>query len=398
MSRLEQIQKISTKINREAKKSNPDSPNIAFIASGNEALLDFGVLSTGNVAMDEALGGGFPKGNIVQLIGAEGVGKSCAAIDMIAYNQRVAKEKGEEFIALYLHFEASAFPLLACINAGIDLDYLLVVNALDSAEKTFDLLFRYLWDWEKRKAQNLLDMVVIDSITAASPEAEIKSSEESLSNSTIGRHAAMTSKALRILSGSGALGKTLLMVINQYRTNIGGYGSPQVATGGKAMGYYPKISVSMTKPSDGRLARGPKTNQEVYGHTVKGSIEKNNTQLGKPYAKFEYQVIYGQGIDLINPVIDIAINRGIIQQGSVGWFDIPYNGENIRIRGKEALQDKIKGDTNLFNYLQGCIANRMSERTEVNAPGNIESGMVEDLYEKENDYVLEEEPQGEILV
>ena len=99
-SRLEELKKITSKINREAKKENPDAPLVAFIAAGNESLLDFGLIPTGNTVVDEALGGGFPRGTIAQVIGAEGTGKTCLAFDMIAYNQRRAKEKGEEFIAI----------------------------------------------------------------------------------------------------------------------------------------------------------------------------------------------------------------------------------------------------------------------------------------------------------
>jgi recombination protein RecA len=368
VDKLAALKKITDKINKEVTKVNPDAPPVAFIAAGHEDLLDFGLIPTGNTAVDEALGGGFPRGTIVQIVGQEGAGKTCVCFDMIAYNQRIAREKGEQFVTIYVHLEARAFPLLPAINAGVDLDYLLIINALSSAEKTFDILMRYLWDWEKRQSQNLVDLVVIDSVTAAAPEAEMKSSEESLANSTIGRHAAMMSKAMRILSGSGALGSSLLILINQQRTNVGAYGAPQIATGGKAMGYYPKISISMRRPNSGNLMRGPKTNQETYGHTVEGAVDKNNTQVGKPHAKFEYPVIYGQGVDLVNPVLDIAIKRDIIEQTSAGRFQIEYLGETVKFHGRQTLEDKARGEAAFFQFIQNRIVNTVAATTEINAP------------------------------
>lgn len=383
MSRLAELSKITAKINKEALKENPDSQPVAFIAGGNENLLDFGLIPTGNTAVDEALGGGFPRGTIAQLIGNEGTGKTCLAFDIIAYNQKIAKEKGEEFVAVYVHLEAKAFPLMPAINAGVDLDYLLIINAMSSAEKTFDILLRYLWDWDKRTARNLIDIVVIDSITSAAPEAEMKSSEESLSNATIGRHAAMMSKALRILSGSGALGTCLLLLINQYRTNVGAYGAPNVGTGGKAMGYYPKISISVRAPNAKKLTRGPKTDQEIYGHTIEGCVDKNNTQIGRPHAKFEYPVIYGQGVDLVMPVIDLAIKRGVIEQTSAGRFQIECQGEVLKFHGKDKLEEKTRADELFFTHLQSEIIRVVAAKTEEQAPATdtvVEITEQEDLY------------------
>ena len=369
--RLAILKKITDKINREARKDNPESELIAFVAAGNENLLDFGLIPTGNIAVDEALGGGFPRGTIAQLIGNEGTGKTCLAMDIIAHNQKIAKEKGDIFIAVYLHLEARAFPFLPAINADVDFESFYIINALSSGEKSFDTLMKYLWNWEKRTALNCVDMIVIDSVTAAEPEAELKSAEESLANATVGRHAAMMSKLLRILSGSGALGKSLLLLINQYRTDITSKGDPRVATGGKAMGYYPKISITISKPADGRLYRGPKSNQDYYGHTVKGMIDKNNTQVGKPYAKFEYPVIYGQGVDLVNPTIDLAIKKGIIDQTSPGRFDLNYNGEIQKIHGRDSLEAIVRGDTELFAAIQTTIVECLNETTETNAPSSI---------------------------
>jgi RecA/RadA recombinase len=122
VDKLAALKKITDKINKEVTKVNPDAPPVAFIAAGHEDLLDFGLIPTGNTAVDEALGGGFPRGTIVQIVGQEGAGKTCVCFDMIAYNQRIAREKGEQFVTIYVHLEARAFPLLPAINAGVDLD------------------------------------------------------------------------------------------------------------------------------------------------------------------------------------------------------------------------------------------------------------------------------------
>ena len=391
MSKLEQLSKITSRINKEAKKVNPDSPDVAFIAAGNEDMLDFGLMPTGNPAIDAALGGGIPRGNIIQWVGDEGTGKTCAAMDMIAYNQKIAKEKGEEFITIYVHFEASAFPLLPALNAGVDLDSLLIVNALDSAEKTFDILLRYMWDWEKRKPQNLVDLVVIDSITAAAPEAELKSSEESLANNTIGRHAAMMSKFMRDFMGPGALGRAVFLLINQYRTNVGGYGDPRVVTGGKSMGYFPKITLAISKPAKGVLKRGKGAEEETYGHTVEGKVVKNNTQVGKPHVTFSYPVIYGQGVDPVMPVIDIAIRKGILKQLSSAYWDITYKEEYIKFHGKSSIETRAREDAAFFQYLQDRVVGAIEEVTEENAP--LPDGVVE-AFDGLAEYALKEYEAG----
>lgn len=362
------LAKITNRINKEAQKENPSGPPVAFVAAGNEDLLDFGLIPTGNPAIDEALGGGFPRGTIVQVAGQEGTGKTCMAFDMIAYNQRMAREKGEEFWAAYVHLESSAFPFAPAINAGVDLDQLIIINALSSGEKTFNIMMKYLWDWDKRSAVNALDMVVVDSIAAASPEAEMESAEKDLANVTIGRQAAMMSKVLRIISGSGALGRSLLLLINQDRTGIETWGATKVRTGGKAMGYYPKITVGVSKPTKGKLTRGSGAAQETYGHTVAGVVEKNNTQVGKPYASFVYPVIYGEGVDLICPAIDIAVRKGVIEQTSSAWFQLQYMGDLVRFNGKDKIYEKARADKEFFDYIVRMIVNQASHEADVKAP------------------------------
>jgi recombination protein RecA len=382
-ARTDQLNKIMDRMNRQAKKENPDGEPVVFVAGGNEHLLDYGLLATGNPAADLALGGGAPRGTIMQVAGQEGTGKTCFAFDMIAHNQKLAKATGGEFIPVYIHNESKAFPLTAALRAGVDIDSLYIINVQHSGEATFNKMMQLLWDWDKQQPLNLVDMVVIDSVAAASPEAELKSAKEDFGNITVGRHAAMMSKALRILSGSGALGKCLLVLINQQRTGIETWGSTTVSTGGRAMGYYPKISIVVKRPNRGKITQGKGDKEEVVGHLVTGVVEKNNTQIGKPQAKFEYKVIYGEGVDVVLPVMEAALRLSVIQQTSTVMYEIQYGGDLVKIKGRDNVEQRLRDDAEFFEYVQEQVTQAMCVATDAVAPEA--TGSLEDIPDEDGD-------------
>ena len=297
--KLKLLEKRTKEINRKAKRDGDDP--IAFFAKGHEHLLDLGIVETGNPAIDRALQGGLPRGQFVMFMGQEGTGKTCLSFDIIAHNQKL----DPEFTALFIHLESSGFPFRSALQAGVDPTRMIIIHARESGEKTFNVMMDYLWDWETKKPSNLIDVVVIDSVAAAVPQAELDSTEEKgFESVTVGRQAAMMSKAMRVIAGTGSLGKTCLILINQLRTDVNSYGGGIVAPGGNSVKFYPKVTVRVSAPNKGKLTRGAKTNPEVYGHTVNGMVVKNNTGLGFPSAEFKYEVHYGKGVDIIAPLLD----------------------------------------------------------------------------------------------
>lgn len=319
-NKIDMIKGIVTGLNKDLLPS--DDPAV-FLASSRPDLLDFGVIPTGNIAIDNAIGGGFPRGVPSQLIGQEGTGKTKLLFDCIAHNQKI----DAEFTALYVHTEASVFPLKSALESGIILDRLLIVNPFKSGEQTFEIALKFIWDIKERKPikvskdRPLVDLMIIDSITSAQPEADVTYITEN-GMSGVGqpaRLAAMTSKFFRYVCGTGALGRTALVIVNQTRVSLGEYNAPKKGTGGEACKYYPKITIQVSKVLDKKEQR----EKAVTGHKVNFQVTKNNTGRAFPYTSGEYTVIYGVGVDPTEPLIDLAIKRGIILDLGLQKFLIP---------------------------------------------------------------------------
>lgn len=339
-NKIERLQKIADDLNRRANKGKDAAP-VVFFANTHPELLDYGLIETGNLTLDEALGGGFRRGIFAMIWGREGSGKSRLCLDIIAHNQN----QDPNFVALFLHLEDRAFPYQAAQAAGVDLSRLIVITIQEHGEATFDLVMRYLCDGEN-KPLNLVDLVVVDSVAAMLPAAESESiNEKGLEATTVGRQAAMLSKMLRILAG--ALGKTLMIFISQVRKNIDGRGNPDIASGGKAVQFYSKVIIRLDN------AGLVKSGEEVVGHTIAGRIGKNNTGIGKPQAQFHYNVIYGKGVDRIGPIIDAGLASGVLTQ-SGSWLMLP-NGD--KIQGRQNLITLLENDTYLCSALQEAIRN-----------------------------------------
>jgi recombination protein RecA len=387
-----------------------DTPPV-FIAEGNEHLLSFGLLPFGNAAVDGAIGGGVPRGGIIQIYGPEGVGKTRLCFDMIAHNQK----EDSEFYAMVIHLESRAFPLEAMIAAGVDLARVVVVSAMSSADKTFNIAFKYLWDALKRApieldGRPLIDALVIDSIAAVEPEAEVLSiiggkvgteikKAKGMEGSEVALQARLLSKFFRFICGAGALGKTTLFLINQERTDVGGYsprGTPKKATGGMAVAYYVKISLKLTKSL---IYEGKPGSTPVIGQEIIFDVQKNNTGRGDPHKRDSYKVIYGKGVDAIGPLIALATSLGIIVETSAGRYVIPafnpdtgevepvvmqdkkvISGEAIAkegdLPGKEVLDKRVRDNKWLLQHLENAVAEIMTKAAVNRAPeqgGDLEA-------------------------
>ncbi len=371
MGKMDELKRITKELNSKHKRSNPEAEEpIVFIAKGNEKLLDFGLLRTGNPAMDGALGGGIPRGTIFQITGPAGVGKSRSMLEMIGYNHR----EDPNFIGMYVHLEARAFPLKAALDAGIDLDRLLIVNAQASGERTFDIMLRYLWNWETNRPVGAVDLVVIDSIAAAVPAQELGQTKESgLESMTVGAQARMMSKAFRIITGSGCLGKSVIGVINQVRTDINSYGGGETNPGGNSVKHYPKITMTMRSRASEYLKRKEKiqgaTVEVVYGHKIRGEVVKNNAGYGHPHQPFEYTVVYGKGVNLLAPTIDLALRLDIIQEPKTTRFEIPgFEEETVKLHGRNKVEDWVENTPGAMAWLAEQITHKSTWQADQQAP------------------------------
>jgi len=355
MSKLDIAKGIADKLN---KKLGEGEDQKVFVASGNEEKLDFGVIPTGIVSLDEALGGGFARGTAGSLAGNEGTGKTCLCMDIIAHNQKL----DPEFLALYANFESKQFPLVPAIKACVDLNRLLVLVPYATAERSFDAIMKFLWK-DSHCPSNLLDLLVIDSVAATIPTMEMNAvDKDGLEKSTVGRQAAMMSKFLRVVLGSGSLGTCMMLLVNQYRTDVGGYGG-YILPGGKAVIFYSKQIVKITAPKGQYIYKGPKADGIVMGHVVTGEVSKNNTGRGFPHTRFSYPVIYGEGVDPISPLLDVAVKKGVIDQVSSAWFQLEIGGELVKVHGRPRLETMLREDEELFDRINLAVNNILEDKT-----------------------------------
>jgi recombination protein RecA len=379
----DKLSKITRALNAKATRQGIEE-QVAFIASEHPDRLQVDRIPTGIPNVDEIIGGGWQRGGFSMLWGSPGAGKSCLAMETIAHNQRLAKERGGEFWVVYWHNEAGAFPYEAAITAGVDFETMVVLDTQRSGEAVLNVLTRYLWDSEKKQSLNAIDLVVIDSVASVEPEAEVESVEEKgLEGSTVGRHAALFSKYFRFIAGGGRLGRhTAFLLVNQVRQKIGGYGDPETATGGMAMEFYPKIALKVSKPLGKLIKEGSGDNTRVVGHTVVVRVTKNNTGVGNPHASTEYVVRYGQGVDMIGPLFDLAVEKGIVQETSTGRYQFPYSGSVpelkgiklegpvVKVHGGDNLKEWIRVDEVFQGWLKRMLTGVSSDQAEMRAPGS----------------------------
>jgi recombination protein RecA len=397
LDKLAQAQGIATSLNRAAMAKNKNAGPVAFVAFGNEDKLDLGEIATGNIAVDEPIGGGWNRGAVNMIAGQEGAGKTCLCLSTIAHNQRI----NPEFVAVYINLESKSFPLQQAINAEVDLKRLIVVPAAENGEAALETMLRFLWDPETKQPRNLVDLIVIDSVAAMIPQAEVKSiDEKGLDQATVGRQAAMFSKALRHLVGANRMGNSTILFVNQYRKDINSYGSPNTMPGGNAVKYYAKIIVEVTAPR-GKFKKkevkeaGGEKQEIVIGHTVVGKVGKNNTGKGNPHARFEYVVMFGQGVDLTGPLLDAAIKRGVIEPGGSGWFRWEQDGEEKKFQTREKFEALIRTDVVFRTWLEEQVAAAIHKTPHGTVP-EVDGSLIEELEAETLDPDLEREVDQEI--
>ena len=299
----------------------------AIMKLGSDSHLEVDAVSSGSLSLDIALGiGGYPKGRIIEIFGPESSGKTTFALHAIA---EVQKKGGR---AAFIDAEHALDPVYAK-NLGVNIDELLLSQP-DTGEQALEIC-------DALVKSGAINIVVIDSVAALVPQAEI---EGEMGDNHVGLQARLMSQALRKLSGTIAKTNTIAIFINQLREKVGVlFGNPETTTGGRALKFYSTIRM------DVRRAEAIKQGENVIGSFTKVKIVKN--KVAPPFKAATIEIMYGTGVSKLGEIIDIATEDGIIEK-SGSWYS--YNGEKIG-QGRETVKQLLKENTKLATELENKI-------------------------------------------
>lgn len=294
---------------------------------GDREVEEIGVIGTGSIGLDEALGvGGLPLGRIVEIYGPESSGKTTVAIHVIAKAQ-------EKKLACAIIDAEHAFDSAYAESLGVDINNLLISQP-DYGEQGLEIV-RKLVDSGK------VQVIVIDSVAALVPKAEI---EGEVGDSKMGAQARMMSQALRMLTGAASKNGCLIIFINQLREKIGVmFGNPETTTGGNALKFYASVRLDIR-----RMAQ-IKDGDEAIANRVKVKVVKN--KVAPPFKVVEFDIVYGKGIDSVGEVLDKAVEKSIVNK-SGSWYS--YEGTKLG-QGKEAIKQILKDNLDLFEEIKKKI-------------------------------------------
>ena len=324
---------------------------------GSDAHLNIEATSSGSISLDVALGvGGYPKGRIVEIYGPESSGKTTFALHAIA---EVQKDGGR---AAFIDAEHALDPVYAK-NLGVDLDNLLLSQP-DTGEQALDIC-------EALVKSGVIDLIVIDSVAALVPQAEI---EGEMGDAHVGLQARLMSQALRKLSGALNKTKTTAIFINQLREKVGVlFGNPETTPGGRALKFYSTIRLEV------RRAEQIKLGDKILGNKTNVKVVKN--KVAPPFRTGVLDIMYGEGISKEGEIVDLASEIGILEK-SGAWY--AYNGEKIG-QGKENVKLLLKENEELRDELEykirehyGILPEGAEKKSKSKPKINEETGEVEE--------------------
>jgi recombination protein RecA len=291
------------------------------------AVRDLEVIPTGSLTLDIALGcGGLPRGRIVEIYGPESSGKTTLALEAIAQTQKMGG------VAAFIDAEHALDPTYA-EKIGVNLDELLVSQP-DTGEQALEIA-----DMLVRSGS--VDMVVIDSVAALTPKAEI---EGEMGDSHVGLHARLMSQALRKLTANIKRSNSLVIFINQIRMKIGVmFGSPETTTGGNALKFYASVRLDIRRL--GSLKNG----DEVVGNETRVKVVKN--KLAPPFKNADFEILYGEGVSHEGELIDLGVAYDIVQK-SGSWYS--YNGERMG-QGKDNVRNLLKERSEIASAIEAKV-------------------------------------------
>ncbi|MBQ1612596.1 MAG: recombinase RecA [Alphaproteobacteria bacterium] len=305
----------------------------AIMKLGDKATVNVDAIPTGSLALDIALGiGGVPRGRIIEIYGPESSGKTTLAQHIVAECQ---KRGG---IAAYVDAEHALDPEYAR-NLGVNVDELLISQP-DTGEQALDIT-------EELVRSGAVDVVVVDSVAALVPKAEI---EGSMEDQQMGLQARLMSKALRKLTGIIGKTSTTVIFINQLRMKIGVmYGNPETTTGGNALKYYASVRLEI------RRTEGLKGDGEDIGNHVRVRVLKN--KVAPPFRTAEFDIIFGKGICKIGNILDVAVNLNIVNKAG-SWFS--FKDEKLG-QGRDKAKEFLTENPDVLNEIETLVRQKLAE-------------------------------------
>ena len=316
---------------------------------GEFKAMEIEAIPTGALSLDIALGiGGVPRGRIIEVFGPESSGKTTLALHIVAEAQKMGGE------AAFIDAEHALDPVYAK-KLGVDIDNL-IVSQPDTGEQALEIT-------ESLVRSGALDVIVVDSVAALVPKAEI---DGDMGDSHMGLQARLMSQALRKLAGAINKTKTVLIFINQLREKIGVmFVNPETTTGGRALKFYASVRMDI------RRIENIKQDGEVKGNRVRVKVIKN--KVAPPFREAEFDIVYGQGISKEGNILDMAVNLDIVEKAG-SWFS--YNGERIG-QGRENVKKYLKENPEMLEDIE--------EKVRENFAKAFEQSLGEDLPSKEDE-------------
>ena len=313
----------------------------AIMRLGDDAVEDVEVIPSGSISLDAALGvGGFPRGRIIEIYGPESSGKTTLAIHAIAEAQR------QGGIAAIIDAE-HAFDRAYAESLGVDTTNLWIAQP-DNGEQALEIA-------EQLINSVAIDIIVVDSVAALTPKAEI---EGEMGEKNMGLHARLMSQAMRKLTGAISRTRTTCIFINQLREKIGVvFGNPEVTTGGNALKFYASVRLDIRPSSPIK-----DSDDEMVGRTVKVKVVKN--KVAPPFRRAEFDIMFGKGISKEGEIVDLGVDLGIVKK-SGAWFS--YEGQKVG-QGREAAKRTLAENEAMAAEISGKIREALSLNPAAAAP------------------------------